>query len=177
MKNLVRDWSGIIIHHSDTVDDFGRNDWAGIRRYHMSWRYRGETITADAAQALIASGIPGVEAPWHDIGYHFGIESVGEHLIVQVGRPLFEAGAHCIGKNETHLGVCCVGDFDQAEPSPAVYQAAASLCVNLMEQFPKITLESIEPHHNYAPKTCPGNQFYMSKLLNLIREHTKNGGM
>lgn len=171
----MRDWEGIIIHHSDTEDDAGRNDWAGIRTFHKSWRFNGDTITEEKAREMLAAGIKGIEAPWHDIGYHFGIESFDGHLVVQVGRPLFEAGAHCIGKNSTHLGICCVGDFDLMEPTSAVYQAAASLCVNLMVQFPKITPASIEPHRKYAPKTCPGKEFNMGTLLNLIMERARNG--
>lgn len=172
---MFRDWEGIVIHHSDTKDDAGRADWPGIRAFHKSWRFDGDTITEAKARELMAQGIKGVLAPWHDIGYHFGIELVDGKLIVQVGRPLFEAGAHCVGKNGTHIGICCVGDFDLAAPPDSVYAATASLCVNLMVQFPKITPATIEPHRKYAPKTCPGTAYDMAVLLKFILERAKNG--
>lgn len=171
----MRDWEGIIIHHSATKDDAGRQDWDGIRAFHKSWRYQGDTITEEKARELLAVGTKGVEAPWHDIGYHFGFERVADTLVVQIGRPLTEAGAHCVGKNGTHIGICLVGDFDLAEPSAKQYQAAADLCVSLMKSFPKITPATIEPHRKYAPKTCPGLKFDMARLINNVMERAKNG--
>jgi hypothetical protein len=171
----MREWEGIIIHHSDTKDDASLQDWTGIRAFHKSWRYQGDTITEEKARGLLAAGVKGVESPWHDIGYHFGIERVAGVLVVQEGRTLIEAGAACVGKNGTHIQICVVGDFDLVEPSVEIYTAAADLCVRLMKIYPKITPATIEPHRKYAPKTCPGSKFDMARLIQFIMESAKNG--
>jgi hypothetical protein len=167
---MLRNWQGIIIHHSETIDDGKRNDWEGIRAFHRSYRLDGNVITEKEYFDLYRSGNKRVLAPWHNIGYHFGIERVNDVLIVQTGRPLFEQGAHCIGKNQTNLGLCFVGNFDEKEPDGDMYFQGALLCFHLMEQFKSITLDSIEPHNKYANKTCPGNKFSMSTLKSMIEE-------
>lgn len=174
-------WRGIIIHHSATDDDGFKSDWDGIRRYHTSWRLRDQIMTPDEVEAYKAAvrglgtgDIPtdwpwhGILSPWRDIGYHVGIEMVGGRLEVQPGRPLSVPGAHCFGKNQTHLGVCFVGDFDQEHPSDAHYYEGAILILHLMRQYPAITLDTIEPHSRYADKTCPGQLFSMDRLKTFV---------
>ena len=173
IQEWLRKWEGIIIHHSETSDDGHRNDWEGIRRFHMSWRLLGETITQQEAQEMIAAGERRIAPPWHDIGYHFGIEKVNDVLTLQTGRPLWEVGAHCVGKNETHIGVCIVGNFDSQAPTDEQYIFTAKLCARLMREFPGIYLSGIEPHRKYAPKTCPGRLFIMDTLLGHIQNELK----
>lgn len=162
-------WKQIIIHHSDTEDDAALQDWDGIRRFHMSWRFRGETITQALAKELIAEGKQGVLAPWRDIGYHWGIEQVKGKLVCQQGRPLTMIGAHCTGMNSTAIGICCVGDFDKERPSDATYFNCASLCANMIKLFPAITPWDIYPHRKFSPKTCPGLMFDMDRLVKYVK--------
>ena len=57
-----RKWKYIIIHHSATAD--GRtHEWKGIDRYHT------------------------VEKGYDDIGYHFGLERVGDFQMLQLSGP------------------------------------------------------------------------------------------
>lgn len=164
--NLI--WNEIIIHHSDTPDNGAANDWEAIRRFHKSWRLDGKIINQEDGERLMAEGKP-VIRPWHDIGYHFGLESVKGKAVVQVGRPLNEVGAHCVGHNETGIGICCVGDFDKEHPSEAIYYDCALLCYKLIIQFPLITVDSIYPHSKFSPKTCPGTMFDIERLTRYVR--------
>ncbi len=51
-----------------------------------------------AAQAQY-SGFSTAGAPWRDIGYHLGIERVGDKYEVLPGRPECERDAHCAAYN------------------------------------------------------------------------------
>ena len=85
-------WKYIVLHHSLTKDR-RTPDWGGIKRFHTSYRVGGHIITPEQAHALMAEGKK-VTKPWRDIGYHFGIENVGEDIRVQYGRSLATVGAH-----------------------------------------------------------------------------------
>lgn len=168
MDPIMPVWSGIIVHHADIRDNGASREWNGIRKFHMSWRFKGEAISPEEAAKLIADGVDGVIMPWIDIGYHYGVEMVNQRLEVQIGRPTTMFGAHCIGKNRTHLGLCFVGDFDDERPDDAHYYQGGLLIRALMVQYPSITLDRVEPHRKYADKSCPGLLFDMDRLLSFV---------
>lgn len=76
----------LIIHHSLTKDGQVA-DWGAIRKYHME-----------------VNG-------WDDIGYHWGIERVGNGVVLQTGRPETMVGAHTKGMNDQSIGICVVGEL------------------------------------------------------------------
>lgn len=156
----------IVIHHSATAD--GRTfDAEAIRRFHTSWRHGGDIITAVGAAALKAKGVP-VEAPWADVGYHFLIEDVAGRPKGIVGRPMNMAGAHCVGLNNDSIGICVIGNYDLAAPSPALLDYLISHLVKpLMEVF-DIPASRIVFHRERAPKTCPGTKFEKGMLLSRL---------
>jgi N-acetyl-anhydromuramyl-L-alanine amidase AmpD len=93
---------------------------------------------------------------WHkqrgfvDVGYHFFIKRNGK---IQVGRKLYEVGAHCQGHNTASIGICLSGNkiftFDQ-------FRAAAILYHDLIDIIPTIGMYSIYPHYMFNDKkTCP----------------------
>jgi N-acetylmuramoyl-L-alanine amidase len=135
----------LVIHHSLTKD--GQTvDWDAIRRYHIR------------------------EKGWNDIGYHWGVELVNSVPVIQQGRPELVQGAHTIGMNDKSLGICAVGNYDLAEPSDAVLNKLAELCVLKCRQF-HLKPEDIRTHHEYAAyKTCPGVQFPMVELRERVRK-------
>jgi len=151
--------TAIVLHHSLTADGASVS-WDAIRRYHTSWRCEGHTIRQDQVQALLNQGAP-VERPWLDIGYHYGIERVGDRYEVLTGRMLNESGAHCRekGMNAKAIGICFIGNFD-AVPVPVPQLALGLRLVrSLMELF-GIKLGSIYGHRELAPhKSCPGRRF------------------
>ena len=166
-------WSGIVVHHSATPD--GKlNDWEGIRKFHTSWRYDGNIIVKEKGENLLANGDKRVLRPWVDIAYHFGLERVNDALQVMIGRPLSIVGAHAVGFNHTHIGVCIVGDFDKAPPAEDVWESAVKLVRNVMYVF-KLSHTCVLGHRETfsirnvpVEKTCPGSKFEMKNFQNSL---------
>lgn len=139
----------IILHHSLTKDS-GAVSWDAIRKYHTGMG-------------------------WDDIGYHFGIEQVGDVFEILIGRMQTHSGAHCKqnGMNRKALGVCLVGSFDTAPPQKEQWDKAVSLVESLC-LLHGIPVENVKGHRDYAPKSCPGRMFDMSKFRDDVRR-LKNG--
>ncbi len=134
-------WSHIMIHHSLTKDS-KTVSWGAIRKYHTEVRR------------------------WDDIGYHYGIELVGDYHETFIGRTLQETGAHCYqkGMNRKAIGICLVGNFDRQLPPEGQLAQAARLVKSLMEEL-TIPVENVVVHRDYATyKSCPGKLFDMGKF-------------
>jgi len=149
-----RAWQSIILHHSATTDG-KTNDWQAIRLWHT-----GKIGSADKSNPNYN---PYIEHPDLDIGYHFGIELNNGRLEYQIGRPLSLQGAHTVGRNETAIGICLIGNYDLTEPSNEQYFLLASLVRDLMRRF-GISIYNVFGHNNFADKTCPGLLFNLTKL-------------
>jgi len=137
----------IIVHHSLTKDS-GTVSWGAIRRYHIEQR------------------------GWLDVGYHAGVELVENNNIsyyeTLLGRAWDIPGAHTAGQNNNSLGICFVGNFDIDTPPLAQLQAGAKLIKYWMSIF-RIPFKEIYPHRKFADKTCPGKQFDMNALIDIIK--------
>ena len=94
----------VLIHHSLTKDG-EVVDWEAIRRYHRE-----------------VNG-------WSDIGYHYGIERVGKGILLQIGRPESQPGAHAkeMHMNSKSLGFCVVGNYDLAPPGLEIMRFLAEI--------------------------------------------------
>ena len=126
----------IIIHHSLTGDS-RTVSWNAIRRYHK------------------------YTLRWNDIGYHYGIELVGSHYEVLLGRMMNVQGAHTRGYNQDSLGICFVGDFDDRPPASGQWELGIRLVKSLIEVL-EIPVSSVLGHHELASwKSCPGEKFNM----------------
>jgi hypothetical protein len=147
-----------MLHHSLTKD--GQTvSWQAIRRYHMSWRIDGVIVTkAEYDRRLAIKDGKRFESPYRAIGYHYGIELINDHYEILVGRELDQEGAHCVGMNTRAIGICFVGNFDEATPPPDQWKAGVrfvrSLCRNLL-----IPMVAVVAHRDYAQKSCPGKLF------------------
>lgn len=143
---------GIVIHHSASPTWInGRQvDVNTIRQWHTT------------------------ERQFRDIGYHYVILPSG---LGQTGRPETDTGAHCQagGRNQTHLGVCLVGDFSLQPPS--VWQLlGAIMVVRLLMYRYRLEVAQVELHRQVpgAATACPGklfpeNAFY--RLVSSSEEH------
>lgn len=130
----------IVIHNSSTKDS-GSVSWGAIRKYH-----KGQG--------------------WDDIGYHYGIELVGDSYEILIGRMPNIKGAHCRagGMNNCAIGVCCVGDFYFKHPPPSLLDKCEELLNYLMELY-SIPKENVIGHREVeSKKTCPGVMFDMGKF-------------
>jgi len=128
-----------IILHCSATRDSGTVSWVAIRRYHK------EVLR------------------WRDIGYHFGIERIGDSVEVLLGRWWSGIGAHCSARdmNWKSLGICCVGDFDRVPPPQDVWYKCLELCEQLCHQF-NIDAPNVRGHREFdARKTCPGLMWNM----------------
>ena len=179
--NNARKWSKIVMHHSYTPDGVNTNDWEGIRKYHMSYRYNGDTISAEKAAELKAKGDKGVLDPWPTIAYHFGVEEDKGGLIYRLGCPLSKIGYHAKGFNSAAIGICLVGNYggnfdgsDGKVPTSEQYNKLAMLVKHLMKKF-SIKVSSVYGHRETYPllgepveKTCPGTKFNMIEFRKML---------
>ena len=127
----------IMVHHSLTRD--GQTlSWGAIRRYHVETR------------------------GWQAIGYHYGVELVGDHHEVLMGRSELDPAAACPQEqmNARALHVCCVGNFDEAPPPAPMLEALVGLVILPAMVEYGLPPERIVGHRDFNPaKTCPGTQF------------------
>lgn len=135
----------IVVHCSATKDS-GTKSWDAVKKYHV-------TVNG-----------------WRDIGYHLGIEWVGNDLKAFAGRSMEIPGAHCHaeGMNKKSLGVCVVGDFDKEAPSREVLLFSANEVAKLCKKF-NIPVENVHGHREHEPhKTCPGTKFDMDEFRDIV---------
>ena len=166
--------SHIVIHHSLT-DDGATVNWNAIRAYHTSWRFGGESINEQKARELQSKGMR-VEAPWRDVGYHFGVEKVKEDFQIMLGRELNVRGAHVGdgGFNTKSIGICVVGNFDKYEPPEKQFKLTQLLVKQLISYYAthgmNIPINNVIGHREaqqmagvpeVGRKSCPGYLFDM----------------
>lgn len=77
-----------------------------------------------------------------------------------------EVGAHAKeqGMNRKSLGICFVGDFDEAAPMPGMWELGTRLVWGLCEVL-TIPINHVIGHRDVASyKTCPGRKFDLEKF-------------
>lgn len=126
----------IIVHHSLTKDS-GTVSWGAIRKYHMGRGYI-------------------------DIGYQFGIELVNDQIEILAGRMPDQWGAHTLGGyNTKSIGICLIGNFDEAPPPKEQMAKLVELTRYLMRAY-GISKVNVLGHREADPsRTCPGKLFDM----------------
>jgi hypothetical protein len=125
--------------------------WGAIRRYHV------ETLG------------------WGEIGYHYGVELVGDHYEVLMGRSELDPASACPQDemNARALHVCCVGNFDQAPPPSAMLEVLMRLVVLPAMVEYGLPPERIIGHGDANPnKTCPGTQFDLGVVRRMALQST-----
>ena len=81
---------------------------------------------------------------------------------IQRGRKRDELGAHCKGHNYQSIGICVVGDFDNASPTAEQLDALARLLADLHDHFglDAAREETILGHCDLNKTDCPGVNLY-----------------
>jgi N-acetylmuramoyl-L-alanine amidase len=140
-------WPDYVILHHSTTRDGATVSWDAIRRYHV--RDQG----------------------WQDIGYHCGIEVIGDHVEILVGRIPGEIGAHCLAQNMNRrsIGVCIVGNFDVEDVPDDKWQVALHL-VRWICRVYRIEPDNVLGHREVARdgRTCPGKRFDLGEFRALL---------
>lgn len=138
---MLSDKNSIVLHHSLT-DDGETVSWGAIRKFHVEMH------------------------GWREIGYHYGIERVGKHYEILVGRFLEEDAAAVKEQrmNRHGIHVCFIGNFDLAPPPPAQWLLGLHLVRSLTLQF-SIPKDRIFGHRDFASyKSCPGTLFSLEQF-------------
>ena len=101
---------------------------------------------------------------WRGIGYHFVIGN-GNGMPDGAIEPTFRwdeqsSGAHAgVGEyNRDGIGVCLVGNFEEAEPTPAQMDAVKRLVSALKAEF-RIDAAQVLRHGELKATACPGRLF------------------
>jgi hypothetical protein len=143
----ARRWTAIVLHHSAT---------AGGSIASIDAAHRRNTDTDGK--------------PWLGIGYHFVVgngHSMGDGEI----RPTFRwkqqlAGAHA-GKreeNEHGIGICLIGNFDDAAPTDRQLSAVRELVKTLAARY-AIPADRVVPHRDVTATSCPGRRFPWEQVV------------
>ncbi len=138
MKLNPRNWEGISVHcsASDREDQSTLED---IHFLHTSPKYR----------RFIWGKYHVSGRGYDDVGYNYIIEPTGK---LREGRPLHIAGAHTLGYNGTHIGICVIGDKDFQVKQ---FKTLHKLIDDLKKEF-NINEEKVRPHNYFdSRKTCP----------------------
>lgn len=142
----------IMLHHSVTPD--GQTvSWGAIRRHHLETR------------GLVA------------IGYHYGVEKVGDHYEVLMGRSELDPAVACPEDemNARALHVCCIGNFDEAPPPRAMLEVLVGLVILPAMVEYGLPPERIIGHADVDPtRTCPGSQFDLDVVRTMSLQSTGN---
>ncbi len=139
--NPQRDWTSIVLHHSATSG----GDVAAIDKVHRQQRDSNGQ-------------------PWLGIGYHFVIGNgrpMGDGEVEATFRwrrqlPGAHAGRH--DYNEHGIGICLIGNFDEAPPTEKQLAAARELVRHLAQQY-RIPRPRILRHRDVQSTACPGRRF------------------
>jgi N-acetyl-anhydromuramyl-L-alanine amidase AmpD len=143
----------IIMHHSLT-EDGKMPDTLAIWNYHVK------------------------DKGWAEVGYHYLVEEISNdtefRLVVIKGRMDTEQGAHCLGYNDKSIGICLIGNYDNAEPSEEALKLLRRLVKSLMLTH-GILAENVLGHwETYSrrgmivEKSCPGIKFNMPRFRELL---------
>ena len=140
-EQAARPWRTIVVHHSASA--------AGSV----------ESIDAEHRRRVDAAG-----EPWLGIGYHFVIGS-GQGMPDGQVTPTFRwreqlAGAHAgvAEANNNGIGICLIGNFEDAPPTPRQWDAAVRLTRALATQY-DIPPAAIVRHGDLKATACPGRHF------------------
>ena len=100
-----------------------------------------------------------VSQGWTGIGYHYYKRKNGE---VYTGRPEKAIGAHCTGYNNTSIGICFEGNYDNTAIMPKEqFDAGRELIQSLRATYPTA---KVVGHKDLQATACPGVYFPMASI-------------
>ena len=143
----ARAWTCMVLHHSGTT--------------------QGDVASLDATHRR---RVDSAGKPWLGIGYHFVVGN-GQGMADGLVEPTFRwrqqlAGAHAgeARTNETGIGICLIGNFQETTPSGRQLAATKSLVAALATHY-QIPRGRVLLHQDVRATECPGRLFPVADVL------------
>ncbi len=143
----ARAWKSIVLHHSATSGG-----------------------SVDAIDAVHRRRRDADGKPWRGIGYHFVVGN-GHSMRDGEIQPTFRwrqqlAGAHAgrHEENESGIGICLIGNFDEAPPTEKQLAALSRLLQTLSTRY-AIGRGRVLRHKDVQNTLCPGALFPWEQVL------------
>lgn len=156
---------GVVLHHSDTPNVASFTD-------------------AEAEVQRVAELLRGIyrwhtqHNGWRDIGYHFFISRGGlvfearrgSALVLRDGQMV--PGAHCPGRNSTHVGICLEGNYQKENLPSSLWESAVRLIATLayVAGF-ELNRTNVLLHRDVVATVCPGD--VTASKIQAIIEHAR----
>ncbi len=147
-------WQYIVIHHSATES-------GSVKSIHEEHRQR---MDADGN-------------PWLGIGYHFVIGN-GDGMKDGSVEPTFRWNEQIHGAHSGHavlnargIGICLVGNFENARPTKAQLRSVRDL-VQVLADRHGIPRDNLIGHSSVKATACPGKHFPLKEIKMAIRERS-----
>lgn len=147
-------WQYIVIHHSAT-------ETGSVKSIHEEHRQR-----------IDASG-----NPWLGIGYHFVIGN-GDGMTDGFVEPTFRWKEQIHGAHSGHaifnargIGICLIGNFENAQPTKAQLKSVRDL-VRVLAVRHGIPPENLIGHASVKATVCPGKYFPLKEIKLVIPQRS-----
>lgn len=136
------DWKGVIFHHSATPKEENQGDY-------LEWLH-------------LTGHREGYPAFKNGMGYHILINRTGH---IQIGKRWIGQmyGAHCVGFNHDHIGVCLAGNLMVQEPTEPQLKSLESV-------FRILRIPDWQPHRSFKATLCPGTNAPYLLIKQLMEE-------
>uniref|UniRef100_A0A7C6EEM5 N-acetylmuramoyl-L-alanine amidase n=1 Tax=candidate division WOR-3 bacterium TaxID=2052148 RepID=A0A7C6EEM5_UNCW3 len=132
--------------------------------HHGEWKDTPEFQTNEVKKDQMQRG-------YSDIAYDFVIENFAGQYFAIVGRPLTQVGGHCKGWNQVSIGICFLGNFNQAPPPIAMLRYGIEYLIIPLIQIFSIPIKNILGHGEVRDTDCPGKFFNMNQFRSMIQDN------
>ena len=149
----ARRWRNIVIHHA-AVDE---GTLQSFDRYHRVERHMENGL---AYHFLIGNGN----------GLGDGVIGVGNRW----KKQLDGGHLHSAAQNQTAIGICLIGNFDQYKPTEKQLQSLEALTRALLKRC-QLSANTVKTHQqiNVVSTRCPGKYFPARDFLNRLKQPAK----
>ena len=134
-----RPWKVIVVHHSATES-------GGAARFDALHKAKG----------------------WDGVGYDFvvgnGSDTKDGEIEVTPRWTTQADGAHVKGWNDVAIGICLVGNFETADPTPRQLDALVRLVRHLRRRF-HVPAERVVGHGKLGATLCPGKRLALADVV------------
>lgn len=108
---------------------------------------------------------------WKGIGYNYYIRKDGS---IYSGRPENAEGAHTKGENNSSIGICLEGNFEDELLTKGQLESLSKLSLYISLKY---DIYEIIGHKDVYSTLCPGKNFPLedirNKVVNLIKNYNK----